>query len=98
MHPQFLANMKSTLKNTTEAKAIKVTPLFNKENYIWMLIGAVIIILGMLLMSGGKNTDPNVFDEKVVYSARRITVAPILIIIGFVIEIYAIFKKSKVVE
>lgn len=98
MHPQFLANMKSTLKNTTEAKAIKVTPLFNKENYIWMLIGAVIIILGMLLMSGGKNTDPNVFDEKVVYSARRITVAPILIIIGFVIEIYAIFKKSKVAE
>ncbi len=90
--------MKSTLKNTTEAKAIKVTPLFNKENYIWMLIGAVIIILGMLLMSGGKNTDPNVFDEKVVYSARRITVAPILIIIGFVIEIYAIFKKSKVAE
>lgn len=98
MHPQFLANMKSTLKNTTEAKAIKVTPLFNKENYIWMLIGAVIIILGMLLMSGGKNTDPNVFDEKIVYSARRITVAPILIIIGFVIEIYAIFKKSKAAE
>jgi len=90
--------MKSTLKNTTEAKAIKVTPLFNKENYIWMLIGAVIIILGMLLMSGGKNTDPNVFDEKIVYSARRITVAPILIIIGFVIEIYAIFKKSKAAE
>jgi len=98
LHPQFLANMKSTLKNTTEAKAIKVTPLFNKENYIWMLIGAVIIILGMLLMSGGKNTDPNVFDEKIVYSARRITVAPILIIIGFVIEIYAIFKKSKAAE
>ncbi|MCZ2223889.1 MAG: DUF3098 domain-containing protein [Chitinophagales bacterium] len=90
--------MKKGLKNTTETKTIKTTPLFYKENYMWMLIGAVIIIIGMLLMSGGKNTDLNVFDEKVVYSARRITVAPILIIIGFVIEIYAIFKKSKVVE
>ncbi len=48
-------------------------------------------------MSGGKNTDPNVFDKNVVYSTTRITVAPILIILGLVIEIYAIFKKNKAI-
>lgn len=46
-------------------------------------------------MSGGKNTDPNVFDPNVVYSSTRITVAPILIITGFIIEIVAIMKKPK---
>jgi hypothetical protein len=67
---------------------------FNKSNYIWMLVGVVLIIIGMLLMAGGKSTDPNVFNEKEVYSFRRITLAPLTIIAGFIIEIYAIFKKS----
>ncbi|MBR2649666.1 MAG: DUF3098 domain-containing protein [Sediminibacterium sp.] len=69
--------------------------LFVKENYTWMIIGAVVIALGMFLMSGGKNTDPNVFDTNQVYSATRITVAPIVIVIGLLIEVYAIFKKPK---
>ena len=60
-----------------------------------MAIGAVIIAIGMFLMSGGKNQDPKVFDTNVVYSFTRITVAPILILLGFVVEIYAIFKKPK---
>lgn len=72
------------------------TPLFGKDNYMWMAIGAVVIALGMFLMTGGKNQDPNVFDRSVVYSTTRITIAPILILIGFVIEIYAIFKKPAV--
>jgi len=72
-------------------------PLFGKENYMWMLIGGAVILLGIFLMSGGKNTDPNVFDKNVVYSTTRITVAPILIILGLVIEIYAIFKKNKAI-
>ncbi|MFX9081322.1 DUF3098 domain-containing protein [Acinetobacter baumannii] len=46
-------------------------------------------------MSGGKNTDPNVFDTNQVYSTTRITVAPIVIVIGLLIEVYAIFKKPK---
>ncbi len=71
------------------------TPLFTKENFTWMIIGGVIIALGMLLMSGGKSTDPKVFDTREVYSTTRITIAPILIILGLVIEIYAIFKKPK---
>jgi hypothetical protein len=74
------------------------TSLFAKENYIWMGIGGAIIAIGMFLMSGGKNQDANTFDYNVVYSTTRITVAPILILLGFVVEIYAIFKKPKVTE
>ena len=79
-------------------KKAELDSLFTKDNYIWMAIGAVIIALGMFLMSGGKTTDPNVFDNNEVYSTTRITVAPILILLGFVVEIYAIFKKPKTAE
>ena len=76
-------------------KQSNMKPLFGKENYLLMMIGGVVILIGIFLMSGGKNTDPNVFDKNVVYSTTRITVAPILIILGLVIEIFAIFKKNK---
>lgn len=69
--------------------------MFNKENYKWMLIGVVIIAIGMFLMAGGKSTDPNVFNKSDVYSTTRITIAPILILAGLVIEIFAIFRKPK---
>lgn len=69
--------------------------LFTRENYKWMIIGAVVVALGLLLMSGGKNEDPNTFDYKVVYSTTRITIAPIVIVLGLLVEIYAIFKKPK---
>ena len=72
------------------------TSIFNKDNYKWMLIGIVVIAIGMFLMSGGaSNKDPNVFDKDAVYSTTRITVAPILILAGLVIEIFAIFRKPK---
>lgn len=74
----------------------KNTSMFSKENYIWMLAGLLVIALGMFLMSGGKsNTDPTVFNKEAVYSSTRITIAPILILAGLVLEIYAIFKKPK---
>ena len=70
--------------------------LFTKDNYRWMLAGAVLIIIGMFLLSGGKsNTDPNVFDKAAVYSTTRITIAPLLILAGLVVEIFAIFRKPK---
>lgn len=69
--------------------------LFGKENYIWMLAGLVVLALGFFLMAGGKSADPNVFDPKDVYSTTRITIAPMLIIAGFIIEIVAIMKKPK---
>lgn len=73
----------------------KTTPLFSKENFIWMLVGGLVIALGMFLMSGGKSEDPTVFSTNEVYSSTRITVAPILIVVGLLIEVYAIFKKPK---
>lgn len=75
----------------------KTTPLFSKDNFILMLVGGLVIALGMYLMSGGKSEDPNVFSANEVYSSTRITVAPILIVIGLLIEVYAIFKKPKTV-
>ncbi len=74
----------------------KATPsIFNKENYIWMLLGIAVMVVGMLLLAGGKNTDPNVFDKSKVYSTTRITIAPLLILAGLVIEIFAIFRNPK---
>ena len=79
-------------KQTTPA-----TPnnLFGRENYIWMIGGIIIITIGILLMVGGKSDDPNVFKNDEVYSMRRITIAPILILLGLAVEAYAIFKKPK---
>ena len=79
--------------NTTKNKIAE--PLFGKQNYIWILIGAVMIAIGMFLMAGGKSPDPKVFNSKEVYSTTRITVAPIIILLGFCVEVYAIFKKPK---
>jgi hypothetical protein len=69
--------------------------LFESGNLLWMAIGAVVIMAGILLMSGGKSSDPNIFADNEVYSTRRITVAPLLIILGLLIEVYAIMKKKK---
>lgn len=68
--------------------------LFGKLNLRWMAIGAVVILAGILLMAGGKSADPNVFSDNEVYSFQRVTLAPILIIAGLLIEVYAIMKKS----
>ncbi|MBL0152135.1 MAG: DUF3098 domain-containing protein [Chitinophagaceae bacterium] len=73
----------------------KATPsIFSKDNFIWMLAGAVLIALGMFLMAGGKSS-PADFNPKEVYSTTRITIAPLLILAGLVVEIFAIFKKPK---
>lgn len=68
--------------------------LFKRENYKAMIIGILFIILGFIIMSGGGSADPNIFSDEI-YSFRRIRLAPALILIGFVIQIYAILKSSK---
>ena len=68
--------------------------LFGKRNYKFMLIGLCFIALGFILMSGGGSEDPNVFNEEI-YSFRRIRLAPMLVILGFIIEVYAILTKSE---
>jgi membrane-bound ClpP family serine protease len=66
-----------------------------KENYKLLVIGFAIIVLGFILMIGGKSNDPNVFNEKEIFSFRRITLAPIVVLAGFIFEIWAIMKKPK---
>lgn len=63
-----------------------------KRNYLYMLIGVVIIVLGFVLMSGGSEHTATEFDESI-FSFRRITLAPIVVVAGFVFEIYAIMKR-----
>ena len=70
-------------------------PLFEKSNLTWMVIGAVVMILGFILMAGGRSEDPNVFNPNEVYSTTRITIAPLLVLAGLVIEVVAIFRKPK---
>ena len=85
-----MSKEKKQVTSTTGA-----TPLFGKENYMWMLIGLGVIALGFILMSGGRSSDPNLFNKDEVYSTTRITIAPLLIAIGLGVEVFAIFKKSK---
>ncbi|MCQ2252022.1 MAG: DUF3098 domain-containing protein [Bacteroidales bacterium] len=72
----------------------KISFAFSKENYKLVLIGLGIIILGFILMAGGGSDDPNVFDESI-FSFTRITLAPIVVLLGFGFEIYAIMHKPK---
>jgi hypothetical protein len=96
-----MATTKTTGPSTTAkaAKPVKqaagMGELFEKTNLRWMLIGVVVMAVGFILMAGGKSPDPNVFDKDQVYSFRRITIAPIVILAGLVIEIFAIFRKPK---
>ena len=71
----------------------KVMP-FGKQNYIIVLIGLALIVLGFILMIGGGSDDPDVFNEKM-FDFQHITLAPILVLAGFVVEIVAIFWKRK---
>lgn len=70
------------------------TFLFERRNYIFMILGLLIIALGFILMSGGGSDDPNFFNEGM-YNFRRIRLAPTLVLIGFGIEVYAILLKPK---
>lgn len=67
---------------------------FAKENYRLLIIGIAIIIIGFILMTGGGSDDPNVFNPEI-FSFRRITLAPMLSLFGFIFIIYAIMKKPR---
>lgn len=82
-----------TVPTATTKKRDLAGELFDKQNLRWMLIGVAVLILGFVLMAGGGSDDPAVFNKDEVYSARRITIAPIIILIGLAIEIYAIFRQ-----
>jgi len=82
-----------TVKKEPEQKSNQ-TFVFERMNYILMLIGLGIIAMGYILMIGGGSDDPNVFSQDL-FSFRRLTLSPILILIGFVVEIFAIMYRPK---
>ena len=79
----------------TNKKQIVPNPLFGKQNFTLMIIGAIVMAIGFFVMAGGKSADPNKFNDAEIYSFTRITLAPMLIIAGFIIEIFAIMKKPN---
>ncbi|RCS27889.1 DUF3098 domain-containing protein [Polaribacter sp. WD7] len=78
----------------SEEKIEKPEFLFGKKNYLFMIIGLVVITLGFILMSGGGSDNPQVFNEEI-YNWQRIRLAPTLVIVGLGIEIYAILLNPK---
>lgn len=89
-HKVFTADRVTIVKGSSAENV-----LFTKDNIKWMVIGLIIMALGFFLMAGGKSSNPEVFDDSAVYSPMRITVAPILIVAGLIVEIFAIMKKPK---
>ena len=86
---------KDKTKKTTEEQADnKKVMLFGKMNFILVLVGVVLIALGFILMIGGGSDNPDVFNEKM-FDFQHITLAPILVLLGFVVEIVAIFWRNK---
>ena len=87
-------------KPQTPAVKVSATPVktgefaFGKENYRLLFIGLAFIVLGFILMIGGGSKDPKVFNPAI-FNFQHITLAPILVLAGYVIEIFAIMKKPK---
>ena len=67
---------------------------FNKQNYILLIIGLVVLGIGLILLIGGGSDDPNVFNESL-FDFQRLTLAPLLILAGYIIQIFAIMKRPK---
>lgn len=73
---------------------MKTTFLFGKKNFILLIVGLVLIAFGFILMSGGGSDDPDVFNPEI-FNSTRIIVAPIFILAGFIVEIFAIMSKPQ---
>ncbi len=89
------AKVKTKARSATTATATATARelTYGPEFYKWMGGGFLLVIIGMLLMTGGEMPDPNVWDEGIIYSFRRITLAPIVILGGLGVVTYAILKK-----
>ena len=68
--------------------------IYGRNNFIWMGIGLALVVVGLLLMNGGAMPSPDVWDESIIYSFRRITLAPLMMVAGFVVVIIGIFKPN----
>ncbi len=85
-------NRKTNNKTTPDQRSEMV---FSWGNYKWMLIGAGIILLGFILMAGGGSDNPEVFNSEAIFSWRRISLAPFVVLVGFGLVGYSIFHKDK---
>lgn len=86
------ASIKATVSRDAPA-ADDTEMIFTKSTYMWMALGALIIAVGMALMISPRPADPNIWDESIMYGFRPTVLAPIVILAGLGVEIYAIFKK-----
>ena len=87
-------------KEKTKSQPInaeKVNFAFGKENYRMMVIGAIVVAVGMILMMGDASDDPNKMSDKI-FDFQRLTLAPIVIIAGYVVVLLSIIKKSKATD
>jgi len=81
----------STRERSSKA-AVNQELLFGKQNYLFICLAFGLILLGMLLMMGGNMPDSQVWDESLIYSTRRTLIAPIVILIGLILGVFAIFR------
>lgn len=81
-------------KKKKEKKGTEGEFLFGRKNYLIMLAGIVVILVGFALMAGGGSDDPEVFNEAI-YSFRRIRLAPAIVLLGLAIEVYAIMANPN---
>lgn len=90
-------NIPTPTKSRVESNAApkEVSELmFGKKNYMFLLIGIGLMILGFFLMAGGKMPSPDVWDESIIYSSTRTLIAPIFILAGLVLQFWTIFSKK----
>ena len=81
--------MKNKEKNNAQGEF-----LFGKRNYVIMIVGIAIILIGFVLMIGGGSDDPSVFNEEM-YNFQRIRLAPTVVLIGLAVQVYAIMAKPE---
>jgi thiosulfate reductase cytochrome b subunit len=89
------APVRRTEKKENIFSAGKHEFIFGRQNFIYMGIGLGLVILGLITMSGGAMPDPNKWEPGRIYSFRRITLAPMMMVAGFIVVIVGIFKQEK---
>ena len=98
--PQSKKQAPAPARATQSQDSIFNTPanrelIFGRNNFMFMGIGLALIVIGLFLMAGGSMPDPNKWQPEIIYSFRRITLAPVCMVAGFVAVVIGIFKKSE---
>jgi ABC-type transport system involved in multi-copper enzyme maturation permease subunit len=86
---------KTAARKNKTPEAPQRTILFGKENYALIVAGLVVVIIGFFLMAGGAQNDPDVWNAEEIYSFRRITLAPMVVLLGLGLVIFSIFKTPS---